>query len=99
MKIRFLTLTPQEFAEGPATSNLLTEPEKFAILMNISSPSTTVPMPGGFSTSRVRRLQNRNPRQFEHFFAVFYLNLDSFKSLIITHFNRVHLQWIHHAHQ
>ncbi|KAF2883941.1 hypothetical protein ILUMI_22233 [Ignelater luminosus] len=69
MKIRFLTLSPQEFAEGPATSNLLTEPEKFAILMNISSPSTTVPMPGGFSTSRVRRLQNRNPRQFEHIFA------------------------------
>lgn len=69
MKIRFLTLTPQEFAEGPAASNLLTESEKFAILMNISSPSTTVPMPGGFSTSRVQRLHNRNPRQYETLYA------------------------------
>ncbi|KAF5300321.1 hypothetical protein FQA39_LY11178 [Lamprigera yunnana] len=69
MKIRFLTLTPQEFAEGPAASNLLTESEKFAILMNISSLSTTVPVPAGFSTSRTRRLQNRNPRQYDNLFA------------------------------
>ncbi|XP_018326917.1 BTB/POZ domain-containing protein 6 isoform X2 [Agrilus planipennis] len=55
MKIRFLTLTPKAFAEGPASSTLLTESEKFAILMNISSSSATVPMPSGFSTSRQHR--------------------------------------------
>lgn len=59
MKIRFLTLTPQQFAEGPATSSLLTQAEKFAILMNISSPSTDVTMPSGFSTSTVQRQKNR----------------------------------------
>lgn len=68
MKIRFLTLTPQEFAEGPAASNLLNESEKFSILMNISSPSTTVSMPPGFSTSRIHRLHNVNPRQYEKLF-------------------------------
>lgn len=55
MKIKFLTLTPQQFAEGPATSNLLSQAEKFSILMNISSPSTDVAMPAGFSTSTVPR--------------------------------------------
>lgn len=55
MKIRFLTLTPQQFAEGPAVSNLLTQSEKFAILMNISSPSTDVGMPPGFSKSVAQR--------------------------------------------
>lgn len=59
MKIRFLTLSPQQFAEGPATSNLLTQAEKFAILMNISSSSTDVQMPSGFSTSTVPR-QSKN---------------------------------------
>lgn len=58
MKIRFLTLTPQQFAEGPATSNLLTQAEKFSLLMNISSPSTDVPMPAGFTTSTVPRQRN-----------------------------------------
>lgn len=55
MKIRFLTLSPQQFAEGPASSNLLSQSEKFAILMNISSPSIDIPMPDGFSTSTVSR--------------------------------------------
>lgn len=55
MKIRFLTLTPQQFAEGPASSSLLSQSEKFAILMNISSPSIDIPMPEGFSTSTVCR--------------------------------------------
>lgn len=55
MKIRFLTLTPQQFAEGPASSTLLSQSEKFAILMNISSPSIDIPMPEGFSTSTVCR--------------------------------------------
>lgn len=64
MKIRFLTLTPQQFAEGPAASNLLTQAEKFAILMNISSPSTDVVMPAGFNTSTVPRQRTHN-RSYE----------------------------------
>ncbi|KAF2883943.1 hypothetical protein ILUMI_22235 [Ignelater luminosus] len=54
-KIRFLAMTPQQFAEGPALSNLLTQSEKFGIFMNISSPACFIPMPQGFS-------RNRNPR-------------------------------------
>lgn len=60
MKIRFLTLSPQQFAEGPATSTLLTQAEKFAILMNISSPSTDVAMPSGFSVSTIPRQRTPN---------------------------------------
>ncbi|XP_072936766.1 uncharacterized protein [Epargyreus clarus] len=56
-KIRFLTLTPQQFAEGPARSALLSESEAFAVLMNILSSSSDVPMPPGFSTCRVPRKQ------------------------------------------
>ncbi|XP_049871184.1 uncharacterized protein LOC126370386 [Pectinophora gossypiella] len=56
-KIRFLTLTPQQFAEGPARSTLLTESESFAVLMNILSSNSDVPMPTGFSTCRVPRKQ------------------------------------------
>ncbi|KAF2883944.1 hypothetical protein ILUMI_22236 [Ignelater luminosus] len=54
-KIRFLIMTPKEFAEGPALSDLLTKFEKFDILMNISSPASTVAMPSGFSTSTTSR--------------------------------------------
>lgn len=68
MKIRFLTLTPQQFAEGPATSSLLIQSEKFSILMNISSPCTEVPMPGGFSTSTVPRQRKNSP--LDSLFAV-----------------------------
>lgn len=50
-------MTPQQFAEGPATSDLLTQSEKFAILINISSPSTDIPMPAGFTTCRVPRIK------------------------------------------
>lgn len=56
-KIRFLTLTPQQFAKGPAKSSLLTESEAFAVLMNILSSNADVPMPRGFSTCRVPRKQ------------------------------------------
>ncbi|CAB3231509.1 unnamed protein product [Arctia plantaginis] len=56
-KIRFLTLTPQQFADGPACSPLLTESEAFAVLMNILSSNSDVPMPRGFSTCRVPRKQ------------------------------------------
>lgn len=54
-KIRFLTFTPQQFAEGPAKSTLLTESESFAVLMNILSSTADLPMPAGFSTCRMSR--------------------------------------------
>lgn len=34
--MRFLTLTPEQFAEGPAKSGLLTKIECFQIFMNLS---------------------------------------------------------------
>ena len=48
-KIRFLSLSPQEFAEGPGMSPLLTQQEAFAILMNILCTGNKAPMPEGFS--------------------------------------------------
>ncbi|CRL06976.1 CLUMA_CG020014, isoform A [Clunio marinus] len=59
-KIRFLTLTPQQFAEGPARTNLLSQSEAFAILMNISTPNSVYPMPDSFTL-------NKNPRVFNVF--------------------------------
>ncbi|CAK1549587.1 unnamed protein product [Leptosia nina] len=56
-KIRFLTMTAQQFAEGPARSSLLTESEAFTVLMNILSNNSDVPMPTGFSTCRTPRKQ------------------------------------------
>lgn len=60
-KVRFLTLSPQQFAESPGKSTLLSETEKFAILMNICSTSAGTPMPDGFSTSRVTRKKTPDP--------------------------------------
>lgn len=55
-KIRFLTLTPAEFAEGPALSPLLSQDESFAILLNISSKTNVkLPPPENFSTSSTPR--------------------------------------------
>lgn len=54
-KIRFLTLTPQQFAEGPARTNLLTQSEAFSILMNISTPSSVYPMPENFTINKNHR--------------------------------------------
>ncbi|XP_018574176.1 BTB/POZ domain-containing protein 3 isoform X3 [Anoplophora glabripennis] len=64
MKIRFLTLTPQQFAEGPGKSSLLSESEKFAILMNICSPSAAVSMPEGFSSSATPRRKKHPSEPF-----------------------------------
>ncbi|KAK3921128.1 BTB/POZ domain-containing protein 6-B [Frankliniella fusca] len=63
-KIRFLTLTPSQFAERPAVSQLLSQDEAFAILVNISSPNTTtlsLPLPEGFTSSRVPRKKIPEP--------------------------------------
>lgn len=54
-KIRFLCLSPQQFAEGPGMSALLSQDEAFAILMNIICTENKVPMPEGFSTESMSR--------------------------------------------
>lgn len=55
-KIRFLTMTPQQFAEGPARSKLLQQHEALAILIKISSPTINdQAMPEGFCGSRCSR--------------------------------------------
>lgn len=48
-----MTLTPSQFAEGPALSPLLTRDESYALLVNISSASASCkfPLPEGFSNS------------------------------------------------
>lgn len=58
-KIRFLTLTPQQFADGPGRSLLFSETEAFYILMNISSKQASNDMPEGFSTNPIARKKPR----------------------------------------
>lgn len=48
-------MTPVEFAEGPAQNPLLTQEQKFAILMNISSKKAGLPMPEKFSNDTKHR--------------------------------------------
>lgn len=57
-KIRFLTLSPQQFAEGPARTSLLSQSEAFSILMNISTPNSVYPMPEGFTLNKNHRVFN-----------------------------------------
>ncbi|XP_029167527.1 BTB/POZ domain-containing protein 1-like [Nylanderia fulva] len=56
-KIRFLSLSPQDFAEGPGMSPLLTKDEAFAILMNILCTGNKTPMPEGFCTNSCTRVR------------------------------------------
>lgn len=65
-KIRFLTLSPQQFAEGPGRSNLLTQEIAFAILMNVSSPNGGFPMPDGFTSNRNNRSDKYKFPQEQH---------------------------------
>lgn len=60
-KIRFLLMTPKQFAENVPRTNLLTTDESFAILMNISSSHISHPMPEGFSTSTECRSISQTP--------------------------------------
>lgn len=53
--IRFLSLTPKEFAEGPANSDLLTKEEIISIFMKISSPDSDFAIPEGFTTTKIGR--------------------------------------------
>ncbi|KAM8707728.1 hypothetical protein ACLKA7_014805 [Drosophila subpalustris] len=55
-KIRFLSMTPKEFAEGPARSKLLTPVDSLAILIMLNSPTLDDSnLPVGFSVSRDSR--------------------------------------------
>lgn len=66
-KIRFLTLTPKQFAEGPARSSLLHQADTLSLFINVCSPATTdQPMPEGFSTSRTPRNLNRSALSPSH---------------------------------
>ncbi|KAK9511050.1 hypothetical protein O3M35_005699 [Rhynocoris fuscipes] len=63
--ICFLSMRPTEFAEGPAVSSLLTKDQAFAILMNLSSPNCSYPMPPGFSKmSRKKQADDSNKNIF-----------------------------------
>ncbi|CAN8030356.1 unnamed protein product [Ixodes persulcatus] len=53
-ELRFLTLSPLEFVEGPATWNILTESETLAVLSNIVKHGSKK-WPVGFCTSRLAR--------------------------------------------
>jgi BTB/POZ domain/BTB And C-terminal Kelch len=57
-KIRFLTLTPKQFAEGPARTNLLSQSEAYAILINISTSTSIYPMPENFTLNKNSRVYN-----------------------------------------
>ncbi|KAL0880684.1 hypothetical protein ABMA27_001902 [Loxostege sticticalis] len=58
--IRFLTMSFEEFARGPAVSSLLTQSEILSIFMNINHPQTKVLMPSGFSTKPKRTMFQEN---------------------------------------
>lgn len=55
--IRFLAMTPEEFATGPATSGILTNDECLAVFMNLNSRVQT-PLPPPLSNER----KTRGPR-------------------------------------
>ncbi|XP_037824642.1 BTB/POZ domain-containing protein 6-like [Lucilia sericata] len=55
-KIRFLTMTPETFANGPAHSKLLEKQETLAILIKLSSPyNQNYKLPEGFTDSLTKR--------------------------------------------
>ncbi|XP_042142090.1 BTB/POZ domain-containing protein 6-like isoform X1 [Ixodes scapularis] len=55
-ELRFLTLSPLEFVEGPITWNILTESEALAVLSNIVKHGSKE-WPVGFSTNRQARTE------------------------------------------
>ncbi|XP_043287448.1 BTB/POZ domain-containing protein 6-B-like isoform X2 [Venturia canescens] len=54
-KIRFLTLTPAQFADGPGKGEILTNDEILALIMKISSSRSIRPIPEGFSEDKNHR--------------------------------------------
>ncbi|XP_045604998.1 BTB/POZ domain-containing protein 3-like [Procambarus clarkii] len=65
--IRFLTLSPTEFANSPAVSGILTQEESYTLLMNISSPGvTSVPSPFCQNNKRRQKEQTPPPSSLTH---------------------------------
>ncbi|KAI5632038.1 BTB/POZ domain-containing protein [Phthorimaea operculella] len=54
-EIRFLTVPPEKFAECPFLLALMSEAEILALTMNMLSANSTIPLPAGFSTSKMPR--------------------------------------------
>ncbi|KAI5635773.1 hypothetical protein NE865_11471 [Phthorimaea operculella] len=54
-KIRFLTMAPNDLAESSEVATVLTKDEMLALLANLASSESKIPMPEGFSTSRDER--------------------------------------------
>ncbi|KAL0870393.1 hypothetical protein ABMA27_005403 [Loxostege sticticalis] len=54
-KIRFLTMTAEEFGKGRNSTSVLSDSDACAILSNIVYKDLTVPMPKGFSQTRDAR--------------------------------------------
>ncbi|XP_043287444.1 uncharacterized protein [Venturia canescens] len=59
-RIRFLTLTPTEFADGPGKAEILDRNEILAVLMNLVSDKSTIPVPPGFSNEKNPRNRVRH---------------------------------------
>lgn len=79
-KIRFLSLTAKEFAEGPGSSPLLTKDEVYAILMNLLCTGTKTPMPEGFCANSNSRTKIVTVTQNTSL-SVSYTNIIDYKSL------------------
>ncbi|XP_063834439.1 BTB/POZ domain-containing protein 3-like [Ostrinia nubilalis] len=58
-QIRFLSLTPTEFAKGRATTTVLSDSDACAILANVAYDKSTTPMPEGFTLIK-------DPRKIKH---------------------------------
>ncbi|XP_037810332.1 BTB/POZ domain-containing protein 6-A-like [Lucilia sericata] len=67
-KIRYLSMTPEEFAEGPANCRFIKMHEAFSIFLIISSTSNTLlPIPEGFSSCRRSHCEREPTKQEEIF--------------------------------
>ncbi|KAI5632043.1 BTB/POZ domain-containing protein [Phthorimaea operculella] len=63
-EIRFLTVPPEKFGECPLLHALLSKDEILALSMNLLSANSTIPLPAGFSTSRMPRNKGSKGRSF-----------------------------------
>ncbi|XP_065357888.1 BTB/POZ domain-containing protein 6-like [Calliphora vicina] len=63
-KIRFLAMTPQQFADGPACSKLLEKHEALDIFIKLCSNRSNISLPMGFCTSRSSRILRPIDYQF-----------------------------------
>ncbi|XP_063828418.1 BTB/POZ domain-containing protein 2-like [Ostrinia nubilalis] len=64
-KIRFLSLTPTEFAKGRAATTVLSDSDACAILANIAYDKSSTKMPAGFSLRKDPRKTKMNINIYE----------------------------------